>query len=152
MMSIDSDLTLPYWDAANDFDAPHEAEVFSSHAFGGNGSPDDNYCLTDGFMAGLKVNYPWTRCVKRDFQGPHPDTIHSWHSPVFITSLIQTSSNYDEFRQTLEHSLHNAIHFSIGGFNGDFSRSHHQLTLFFSCTTPILIVSMLSGNFPTLII
>lgn len=75
-------------------------------------------------MAGLKVNYPWTRCVKRDFQGPHPDTIHSWHSPVFITSLIQTSSNYDEFRQTLEHSLHNAIHFSIGGFNGDFSRSH----------------------------
>lgn len=111
-------------DGAADFTAPHRSEVFLAEAFGGNGDPAAGYCLTNGFLSAIKINYPQRACLKRDFQGNGGDTIQSWHSPAFITSLIQTSSTFDDFRANIEHTLHNSIHYGVGGNYGDFSKHY----------------------------
>lgn len=120
-------------DAAADFAAPHQSMVFGDDYFGGNGDRRRGYCIKNGFQANLMVNFPDRHCLKRDFQGDQADTIAAWHSPALITSMIQTTSGrgYDNFRQQLEYSLHNSIHFSVGGSNGDFAKSISPLDALF---------------------
>ncbi|XP_015793856.1 uncharacterized protein LOC107370381 [Tetranychus urticae] len=131
LRQIDPSLALPYWDGAAEFTAPHTSRVFSESYFGGNGNPNNNYCVSSGIQANLSIGYPETRCLRRNFQGPNANSIAPWQSPAFITSIIQTSSSYDTFRQNLEHSLHNSMHFGIGGNVGDMISSWSPVDLLF---------------------
>ena len=72
------------------------------------------------------VNYPDRHCLKRKFSGNF-NRITPWHSPAFITSILQSNENYVDFRENLEHSHHNVVHWSLGGNIGDINTAHSPL-------------------------
>lgn len=91
--------------------------MLSPKYFGGQGNPDLGFCITEGVGAFWMRKFPEFQCVRRQF-APGPD-VGAWHSPEWVTHILQTSYTYDEFRQNLESSLHSRMHTNIGGMVGD---------------------------------
>ncbi|RWS00654.1 hypothetical protein B4U79_16837 [Dinothrombium tinctorium] len=85
---------------------------------GANGNADDDYCIQNGVAAYWERTEPEPGCVRRQYAG-QDNIIPAWHSPEFITSILQTSNTFDEFRNRLEYSLHSLMHNNIGGRLGD---------------------------------
>lgn len=87
------------------------------YRFGGRGDPNDHFCLKDGLAGNwLEQNPPG--CLKRQYHGAN-GTISQWHSPEWITHILQTGFTYDHFRESIEITLHNQMHSNIGGDIGD---------------------------------
>ncbi|PVU88335.1 hypothetical protein BB559_005603 [Furculomyces boomerangus] len=107
---------MPYYDAARDFNSPHASAALSAAYLGGNGVGPQG-CLQSGIQAGWSINFPANRCLRRVFNGGG-GTIQPWYSPAFIESMIQRETSLDRFRNSLEFSLHGAVHLGLGGDMG----------------------------------
>ncbi|OMH83763.1 Tyrosinase [Zancudomyces culisetae] len=106
-----SDFAIPYWDSARDFDNPAGSVVMSGSYLGGNGGP--GRCVRNGIQANMIMSYPTRHCLQRAFNGG--SGINPWQSPELVSSLIQTSVDYNSFRTGLEYGIHASVHNGIGG-------------------------------------
>ncbi|OMH82196.1 putative tyrosinase-like protein tyr-3 [Zancudomyces culisetae] len=109
------EFTLPYWDSARDYSSPMNSEVLTYRYVGGNGDPDNNFCITNGPFKNWNLTYPDdASCLTRNFtieDGKMPP----WQSPEEMTYITQTFQTYEVFAMVLEQSLHASIHNAIGG-------------------------------------
>ncbi|OMH80296.1 Tyrosinase [Zancudomyces culisetae] len=111
---FDSNFFVPYWDAARDFSNPVSSILFTDDYIGRDGDPSRGDCVQAGFMKDMQFSYPYNHCLKRKLNGPG-STINSWYPPEVITSMMQTSRNYESLRNSLEYTLHGAVHLGLGG-------------------------------------
>ncbi|KAI9503895.1 hypothetical protein GGI25_000791 [Coemansia spiralis] len=112
LKKYDSSVVLPYWNAMVDFQSPSSSVVLGSEYLGGNGNSDTN-CVTDGLASNWNLIYPENHCLKRQYSGS--GSIPAWHSPEFITSVLQVSKTYADLRAGIENSIHGAVHLGLGG-------------------------------------
>jgi hypothetical protein len=98
---------MPFWDWSIDSEAPEKSEIWDR--FGTTG------CVTNlpGF-SNRNATFPNTHCLLRQFNFQGQD---SFFSPEQM-GLIQSATNYDEFRRQLEGNPHNVVHSAIGGDMG----------------------------------
>ncbi|KAJ3228454.1 hypothetical protein HK099_000009 [Clydaea vesicula] len=121
-----------YWDIALDSFAPSRAIVFQEKYFGGNGNKNDDYCLQSGTFGGRIAEHPKKHCLRRNFdlnqiytKGNAEATIGA----MFTDELLEMSKKngeirqFDYFRNLLESTIHEALHFGIGGNKGDMSKA-----------------------------
>ncbi|PVV03824.1 hypothetical protein BB560_001696 [Smittium megazygosporum] len=109
----DPNFFVPYWDAARDFQNPAGSAVFTPDFIGGNGDPNRDSCISTGFQRDWVLQFTQPHCLRRAFNGPN-NTIKPWYSPEYMSSIIQTSSSYDKFREAVELTIHGAVHLGIG--------------------------------------
>ncbi|KAJ1916380.1 hypothetical protein H4219_003826 [Mycoemilia scoparia] len=109
----DPNFTIPYWDSASDYRAPHKSRVLTSAYVGGNGGA--NGCVQqDSFQSSWTLTYPDPHCLERRFDGGR-GTINPWFSPEYVLSFTQRDRTMAQFRPDLEYSIHGAVHIGIGG-------------------------------------
>ncbi|PVU99881.1 hypothetical protein BB559_000309 [Furculomyces boomerangus] len=101
---------IPYWDSTIDFANPASSVVLSKAYLGGNGGSDG--CVQSGLQFGWNMTFPLGRCLTRSYLN---NTILPWQSPESVTSTIQTSKNFDDFRNQIEYGIHASIHSGLGG-------------------------------------
>ncbi|KAJ1675398.1 hypothetical protein EV182_001348 [Spiromyces aspiralis] len=111
--SFNSAFFVPYWDSALDYLEPSKSEVLTSKYMGGNGS-SLNQCVVDGVEANVILNYPETRCLRRQYNGQQPNTIQSWYPPSYIYNFVNTDTLMADFRSHIEYSIHGAVHLGLG--------------------------------------
>ncbi|PWA03386.1 hypothetical protein BB558_000432 [Smittium angustum] len=104
---------LHYWDATIDASDPRSSPILTTGRMGGNGGP--NGCVNSGFQSGWVITLPGMSqtCLSRDFSG-----MSTYDSPEIITSVIQSSQSYGDFRPSIEMGIHAQVHNSIGGAMG----------------------------------
>jgi hypothetical protein len=86
LQSIDSSVTLPYWDWASDAANPADSVVLANDAFGGDGDPETS-CVTSGAFANWQVSYPGPHCLQRRFNGGNA-RIQRWSSTSQVAALV----------------------------------------------------------------
>ncbi|KAK0755793.1 hypothetical protein N5P37_011667 [Trichoderma harzianum] len=122
--------SLTYWDWSLDWESLGTSPVFSKeYGFGGNGNPrvyspsTESYCLTEGPFANLQLaNHSSDEhtldmhCLSRDFFGNNLTGILSGDGlqPAIIENILH-QSDYQTFRNALEHGPHKEIPNGIGG-------------------------------------
>ncbi|KAJ2725479.1 hypothetical protein GGI07_001235 [Coemansia sp. Benny D115] len=105
-------VSVPYWNAMVDYQHPDQSAVLGAQGVGGNGEGDGG-CVTSGLPGTWKCNYPDEHCLRRKYnQG---STILAWHSPEFVTHVLQSSQTYAQLRAGIENSIHGIVHLSLGG-------------------------------------
>ncbi|OMJ25300.1 Tyrosinase [Smittium culicis] len=113
--TIDPNFAVPFWDATIDFANPAGSPVLTGNFIGGNGVlRGSTRCITNGFENGWIMRYPNNRCLSRNFNGNN-GRINPWHSPESVTSVIQTSQNFQAFASAIELGIHADVHNGIGG-------------------------------------
>ncbi|PVU86123.1 hypothetical protein BB559_006026 [Furculomyces boomerangus] len=112
--TYDKNFFIPYWDSAKDFAKPESSKVLNEQYLGGNGNKENGSCVENGFQASWKLSYPSEHCLKRVFNGEN-NSMKPWFPPETITSFIQTSKNFDDFRQNIELTIHGVVHLGFGG-------------------------------------
>ncbi|KAJ1719061.1 hypothetical protein LPJ61_006393, partial [Coemansia biformis] len=113
LRGYDPTVVLPYWNTMLDFQSPPSSLALGDSFFGGNGDAANGGCVPNGIANGWNFTYPKPHCLTRIYgQGM---SISSWYPPEFVTSILQTSKTYSEFRKRLEGSLHGIVHLSLGG-------------------------------------
>ncbi|KAH6599563.1 hypothetical protein BASA50_002905 [Batrachochytrium salamandrivorans] len=106
--------SLPYWDWSVDSQAPENSVIWSSNAFGGDGSTSSpNRCVTTGSFAGFVSTFGYQRCLARAFRNSLGN-IASFFTPESIFVLININTSYSAFRTRLESGPHNNVHGGIG--------------------------------------
>ncbi|PVU97241.1 hypothetical protein BB561_000670 [Smittium simulii] len=110
----DSNFFVPYWDAARDFQDPANSGIFNNNLIGGNGNPMSDNCVTDGLQSKWSMAYTTPHCLRRVFNGGN-NSIKPWYSPEYISSILQTSADYEKFREAMEFTIHGAVHLGFGG-------------------------------------
>ncbi|KAJ1671667.1 hypothetical protein GGF44_001021 [Coemansia sp. RSA 1694] len=114
-------VTVPYWNMMVDFQNPANSPVLGSKYLGGNGAGAQG-CVTSGISSAWKFVYPNSHCLSRSYN--NGTTINSWYSPEYVTSVMQRSKTYAEFRAGIENSVHGAVHL---GLNGEMSTMHSPM-------------------------
>ncbi|KAJ2881598.1 hypothetical protein IWW38_005777, partial [Coemansia aciculifera] len=114
-------VTVPYWNMMVDFQNPANSPVLSSKYLGGNGVGAQG-CVSTGIASSWSLAYPTPHCLTRAYN--NGTTINSWYSPEFVTSFMQRSQTYTDFRTSMENSVHGAVHL---GLNGDMSTMHSPM-------------------------
>ncbi|KAJ2742055.1 hypothetical protein GGI20_004752 [Coemansia sp. BCRC 34301] len=109
---------VPYWNMMVDFQNPASSAVLGSKYLGGNGA-GANGCVTTGISKSWTLVYPKSRCLSRAYN--NGNTINSWYSPEYVTSVMQRSKTYAELRAGIENSVHGAVHLAL---NGEMSTMH----------------------------
>lgn len=107
------DQPLPFWDWTLDAGQPFGSPIWNE--FGGFGPAIDG-CV-DGRAANYSEHGYDPHCVRREFDSNIDDGImHSnhWSKPV-IKEILETSGNYNDFRDKLESGPHKHLHLGIGG-------------------------------------
>ncbi|KAI9598693.1 hypothetical protein BDF19DRAFT_431159 [Syncephalis fuscata] len=111
LRTVDSSIVIPYWDWSVNSQAPEQASVWRSDWYGGNGRSEDK-CVVNGQFRNYKPMYPQSHCLQRSWDS---DTrISAFYSPQALSSLIATSTTFDQFRQRLESVPHGQVHVAIG--------------------------------------
>jgi len=127
-----TNLKLTYWDIALDSHQPARAIVFREEYFGGNGNKKKGWCLQTGKFAGRMAVHPHDKCLRRNFdldqfvkKGNAEASIGSMYSPQLreMTDHHGTPRRFDYFRNVLESTIHEAVHFGVGGAKGDMSKA-----------------------------
>ncbi|KAJ2708124.1 hypothetical protein FB645_000233 [Coemansia sp. IMI 203386] len=111
LRSYDSSVAVPYWNAMVDYQHPDQSPVFSADNLGGNGGSDG--CVTGGLAKDWKYVYPDAHCLRRKYSSG--STMPAWHSPEFLTHVMQSSTTYAALRAGVENSIHGAVHLALGG-------------------------------------
>lgn len=132
LKTCDPSVRLAYWDIAIDSQAPAKSEIFSDRFFGGNGNLAQGNCVQVGQFAGRMNVYPKYNCLRRDFdlgqflqKGDSEATIGAHFAPHYLIYERQQgrARTFDYFRNFLESTVHEAVHFGVGGANGDMSKA-----------------------------
>ncbi|KAJ1820497.1 hypothetical protein LPJ75_000926, partial [Coemansia sp. RSA 2598] len=111
LRGYDSSVVVPYWNAMVDYQHPETSPLFSADNMGGNGGSDG--CVTDGIASSWKLVYPDAHCLRRKYSAG--STMPAWHSPEFLTHVLQSSTTYAALRAGIENSIHGAVHLALGG-------------------------------------
>ncbi|KAJ2689893.1 hypothetical protein IWW39_001117 [Coemansia spiralis] len=117
LQGYNPDVMVPYWNMMVDFQNPANSSVLGSKYLGGNGVGANN-CVNSG-LAGTWSLFPKDRCLSRVYN--NGTNINSWYSPEYVTSVMQRSNTYADFRFNIENSVHGAVHL---GLNGDMGTMH----------------------------
>lgn len=134
LRTIDPEISIPYWNWADDNTALSKAAIFSDKAFGGDGQGDD-YCVQNGRYANWTLNLGGQfndtsvnvrHCLRRlwKYGLTAPRTRDPGFAPVPNMEQMNGNAstlapNYDAFRRWLE-PHHGTIHQGVGGFRMDF--------------------------------
>ncbi|KAJ2843306.1 hypothetical protein J3B02_005304, partial [Coemansia erecta] len=111
LRGYDPSVAVPYWNAMVDYQHPEQSPLFSADNLGGNGN--GNGCVADGMPGSWMMNYPDPHCLCRKYSSG--TTMPAWHSPEFITHVMQSSTTYAQLRAGVENSIHGAVHLALGG-------------------------------------
>ncbi|KAJ1934147.1 hypothetical protein EC988_008898, partial [Linderina pennispora] len=106
-------VAIPYWNALVDYQQPAASSVLGDDYFGKDGDAGSE-CVTSGIASSWSYKLSTTTCLMRKFNGGN-GTINSWYSPEYMTSLLQTTTDYADLRNKIENSLHGAVHLAING-------------------------------------
>ncbi|KAJ2084172.1 hypothetical protein H4R24_000245 [Coemansia sp. RSA 988] len=104
-------VVLPYWNTMIDYQNPAGSPVLGDKYFGGNGATGK--CVGGGIANNWNFTYLGNECLQRNFG--EADSITTWYSPEYITSILQSSPKYADLRSGIENSLHGIVHLSFGG-------------------------------------
>jgi hypothetical protein len=115
LRTIDSTISLPYWDWTLDSQNPAASDILSPSNFGSNGQPGTN-CVRTGVAAG------WSSlansnggCLKRCNQ------FGSLYPPEAVAAILNRATEFRDFANAIENGPHGAVHIQMGGQCGDFS-------------------------------
>jgi tyrosinase len=115
LQTIDSTVTLPYWDWTIDSQRPELSPIFADDAFGGDGDPITR-CLNTGVSKGWIGAAPrGNSCLKRctEFGTLYP--------PEAVSAIISTAEEFKLFADRIENGPHGLVHWQVGGECGDIS-------------------------------
>ncbi|KAG9123220.1 hypothetical protein FRC07_000085 [Ceratobasidium sp. 392] len=113
---------IPYWDWTIDSGKLATSNIWDpTTGFGGNGNTRTSaHCVEDGPYANLKLNYPNSHCLARQFNSGNLRSksigtmLGSQYSPKMIQQILN-SGNYVDFSTQIEEVPHDAIHNAIAG-------------------------------------
>ncbi|RKP14641.1 hypothetical protein BJ684DRAFT_1010, partial [Piptocephalis cylindrospora] len=109
LQRINPSVTVPYWDWSLDAANPADSPVLQEDMMGGNSF---GQCLESGPFAGWQRPYPSTGCLRRRYsQGSR---IGAFANPSIINVMTVRSTEYDEFRRSIEIGPHAGPHNGIG--------------------------------------
>lgn len=111
-------ISMPYWDWSLDAQDPASSALFSNDAFGGNGDPNNNMCLTSGPFANTMTTFQTAgECLSRDFFNTNGgiSSAGALFAPEAVRLLVQTYHTFDQFRGAFEFGAHASIHNGVGG-------------------------------------
>ena len=115
MLSIDPQVTLPYWQTNEDCATPHESLIWQY--FGTTGTNASNWCVTDGpFTAQTQ-----SQCIQRQWNSD--GTISPWYCPDILNIGLGMTFAYP-ILMFLALGLHFHEHLNIGGWNGHYSQNY----------------------------
>lgn len=135
LRTVNSAITLPYWDWSTDSQDWPKSDVFNLEGFGGNGV-GPGWCVKDGPYSSFQVpeKADWTveraatrkrsangtdlttadmNCLSRKFSGT------TLTSPDDIGTIMMESQTYTKLQTDLELYPHGGTHVGIGGGMGD---------------------------------
>jgi hypothetical protein len=112
LRAIDPTVSLPYWDWAQDSNAPEQSYVWGARYLGGNGGGPNDVVQTGPF-AGWRPLNPQPHGLKRHWS--NGTRIAPWASPQSINSAISSSGSYDALRRAIEPVPHGTVHVNVGG-------------------------------------
>ncbi|XP_066919000.1 uncharacterized protein [Clytia hemisphaerica] len=117
LREVDCRVTVPYWDWSLWSHDPWSANAIWSpiahRGLGGNGNPARDFCVTTGPFREGAWQTERGQCLRRDFNGNVPDAVQV----QFCLNLVP----FVDFEIFLRLNLHNLVHVSIGGFEGQMS-------------------------------
>jgi tyrosinase len=111
LQQFEPDVTLPYWDWTLDASAPHLSPVFTPGYFGGNGGAGG--CVSDGSLVPWNVRYNDPHCLQRSFN--RGNSMSPFVPMDVIQGLMDSTSNFEVFSQSIEGTPHSTPHNMIGG-------------------------------------
>ncbi|ORX84628.1 Di-copper centre-containing protein, partial [Basidiobolus meristosporus CBS 931.73] len=114
LQSIDSSITLPYWDWSLDSQAPETSLIFTPEYYGSSG---ESPCIEEGHFKGWQMSVPKPHCLKRQWN--RGKKISALYPPELLSKIITGAKSYNEFRVAIEAAPHALVHVNIGGETGD---------------------------------
>ncbi|KAI9229520.1 MAG: hypothetical protein DHS80DRAFT_22282 [Piptocephalis tieghemiana] len=109
LQRINPSVSVPYWNWSLDAARPETSPVLQDDMMGGNSF---GQCLTSGPFAGWQRPYPSPGCLRRRYsQG---SSIGAFANPSIINVITARSTEYDEFRRSIEMGPHAGPHNGIG--------------------------------------
>ncbi|KAJ2852724.1 hypothetical protein IWW36_000081 [Coemansia brasiliensis] len=115
-------LAVPYWNEVLNYQDPTSSPVLSDNYFGGDGDAANDGCVPSGIAKDWTLVFPQSHCLRRKYgEGM---SMKSWYSPEFVTSILQSSGTYADFRSGLENTVHGLPHLTLGG---DMNTMHSPL-------------------------
>ncbi|XP_053207015.1 hemocyanin G-type, units Oda to Odg-like [Panonychus citri] len=120
LQRIKPGLTIPYWDASEEYKEPHKSIVLSDKYFGGNGE-EQFHCVVNGFLKSLVTRLPdgKANCIKRAYYGSVAGTLDPWNDTQKIVDIIKSSKDSEKFRVAMEDSIHLDVHQGLGGLDAN---------------------------------
>ncbi|KAI9592965.1 hypothetical protein BDF19DRAFT_449985 [Syncephalis fuscata] len=118
LQRFDPSIMLPYWDWSYDSQRPAASPIFRSDWLGGNGNPNNNYCVDSGTFAQHRPSYPSPHCLRRRF---NRGTQLSPYTPPEELLRIKQAATYGEFKNQLEGPPHGNVHMTIDTTGTDMS-------------------------------
>jgi hypothetical protein len=112
LRAIDPTVSLPYWNWAQDSNAPERSYIWGARYLGGNGGGPNDVVQTGPFASWRPLN-PQPHGLKR--QWSNGTRIAPWASPESINSAIASSGSYDTLRRAIEPVPHGTVHVNVGG-------------------------------------
>lgn len=106
LCEINPKVTLPYWDSSCWACNPLAAPLWNDDFMGGDGDPEQDYCVTNGPFAKDKWSLPCDQCLKRQIQCPFP--------PAEVINQAMSCNDAD----CLNTYLKTVYHFQLHGHNG----------------------------------
>jgi hypothetical protein len=112
LRAIDPTVSLPYWNWAQDSNAPEQSYIWGARYLGGNGGSPDGV-VQIGPFAGWRPLNPQPHGLRR--QWSNGTRIAAWASAEIINSAIASSGSYDTLRRAIEPVPHGKVHVNVGG-------------------------------------
>jgi tyrosinase len=113
LRSIDSAVSLPYWDWTIDSQNPAGSDVLAPQNFGLDGAPR-THCLETGVAAGWPSIANPNGCLKRCNQ------FGSMYPPEAVAAIISRATEFQQFATSVENGPHGVVHIQVAGQCGDF--------------------------------
>lgn len=104
---VNPNVVIPYWDVGCWSSNPFEAPLWRDNFLGGNGHPDDNFCVTNGPFSFDRWLLPNKQCLKRHMKCPFP--------PQEAVQWAMECKDINCFDSRLRVTLHDQIFAAIGG-------------------------------------
>ncbi|RDW79812.1 hypothetical protein BP6252_04450 [Coleophoma cylindrospora] len=132
---------LPYWDWASDWQSLDTSSIWDTvHGFGGDGNVSvkspiaAGNCVTQGPFSDLQLLFynktKLPHCLTRGFKNYQTEELGSLFGEQFkpfeMGRLI-TAQTYDHFREMIEWTVHNAMHWGVRGDFGQDSAANDPL-------------------------
>ncbi|MGH2837005.1 MAG: tyrosinase family protein, partial [Thermoleophilaceae bacterium] len=112
LRAIDPTVSLPYWNWAQDSNAPEQSYIWGARYLGGNGGGPNGVVQTGPFADWRPLN-PQPHGLRR--QWSNGSRIAAWASAESVNSAIARSGSYDALRRAIEPVPHGKVHVNVGG-------------------------------------